>query len=97
MRFQAIFITLGCLTLGACDVVLSEPVPQTPSIEQQMLDQITALAAPNQNVQTARLRADDNCYWFSYEGPVETTELPLLTPTNSHICGPEPVIAEVTN
>jgi hypothetical protein len=37
---------------------------------------------------------DDNCFWFSYVGPVETTELPLLTREGRHICAPKPAEAE---
>lgn len=95
MNFKAIIIPFGCLVLGACVPDGSVPVTQTPSPQQQELDQITGLAGPNQNIQSARLRADDNCYWVSYAGPVETTELPLLTPDGRHICAAKPVIDEV--
>ncbi len=94
MKFTTLFILLGILALAACDTIAPEPVSQLPSPEQQVLTQITALAGPNQNVQTARLRTDDNCYWFSYAGPVETTELPLLTTDGRHICAQAPVAVE---
>ena len=83
------------LALGACagvipEPVTPEPVVQGPSPEEQMLEQVKARAAPNQNVQSAYLRDDDNCYWFKYAGPVETTDLPLLTPEGRHLCAPRP-------
>lgn len=98
MTFRFFVVGAASLALGACaaispEPVISNPVAQTPSPEQQMLDQVAARAAPNQNVQSARLREDDNCYWYSYAGPVETTDLPLLTPEGRHICAPTPTPA----
>jgi hypothetical protein len=96
MNFKSAVITVGCLMLVACAApVPPAPTTQVPSPEQQVQDQINAMAAPNQNIQTARLRTDDNCYWFSYVGPVETTELPLLTTEGRHICAPKPAVVEV--
>lgn len=86
----------GSLLLGACaaPVPPAPAAPALPSPEQQIQDQITAMAAPNQNLATARVHDDDNCFWFSYVGPVETTELPLLTREGRHICAPKPAEAE---
>lgn len=97
MTLKLISIPFGLFLLGACEVVPAEPVAQFPSPEEQIARQIAALAAPNQDIQTARLRAEDNCYWYSYVGPVETTELPLMAAKGGHICAPapEPVAAEV--
>lgn len=88
MKIKAMTLPMGFLLLGACAAEIAAPVAQMPSPDQQMLDSVFAMAGPNQNVQTARLRSDDNCYWYSHVGPVETTELPLLTAEGRHICGP---------
>ena len=100
MNFKLFLVGAASLALGACAgpgpvPAVQEPVAQTPSPEEQMLDQVVAKAAPNQNIQSAHLRPDDNCYWFSYAGPVETTDLPLLTPEGRHICAPAPAAAPV--
>lgn len=92
MTLKFISIPFGLILLGACEVVPPEPVAQLPSPEQQISSQLEALAAPNQNLQTARRRADDGCYWYSYAGPVETTELPLLTRDGRGICMAEPEV-----
>ncbi|WP_143058053.1 hypothetical protein [Loktanella fryxellensis] len=88
-------------TLAACAGIGPEPVvppaaAEVPSAEQQIRDQIVARAAPSQDIASARLRPDDNCFWFSYVGPVETTELPLLTRDGRHLCGPVPAVPEAT-
>ncbi len=91
MNRKAVFLPLGLLFLGACASEISAPVAPAPDPAQQMFDTVVAMAGPNQNPQTARLRADGNCYWYTHVGPVEATELPLLTPDGRHICAPAPV------
>ena len=86
-------------TMAACagigpETVVPPAAPEVPSVEQQIRDQIVARAAPNQDIATARLRPDDNCFWVRYVGPVETTELPLLTKEGRHLCGPEQTVAQ---
>lgn len=49
-------------------------------------DQVVALAAPYQDVSTARLLPRDGCYWYLHQGPVETTLLPLRTIDGRPIC-----------
>ena len=47
---------------------------------------VSSLAAPGQDLATARLLPEDNCYWYEHSGPVETTLLPLRTPGGNPIC-----------
>jgi len=49
-------------------------------------EQVAALAAPYQDVSTARLLPRDGCYWYLHRGPVETTLLPLRTVDGRPIC-----------
>jgi hypothetical protein len=49
-------------------------------------DAVIALAAPDQNIETARLRPEDGCYWYEHSGPVETTLVPLRSPAGNPIC-----------
>jgi hypothetical protein len=44
------------------------------------------MAAPDQDVATARLVPEDGCYWYEHSGPVETTLLPLRTANGNPIC-----------
>ena len=90
MKLKACILPLGLL-LSGCVEGAQTPVVQQPSLAEQTFTILSGMAGPNQNVQTARLRADDNCYWYQYAGPVETTELPLLTPEGRHICAPAPL------
>ncbi|MBE3636771.1 hypothetical protein ICN82_00975 [Mangrovicoccus sp. HB182678] len=57
----------------------ADPVPEA----------VRAMAAPGQNVDTARV-LEDNCYWYDHAGPVETTPLPLLTAEGRPICRAAP-------
>ena len=80
---SAIFILLG-VALGACSETISNSqgscaLPPVP-------EQIVALAASNQDLATARLRPEDNCYWYMHSGPVEDTLLPLRTSGGNPIC-----------
>ncbi|WP_334151723.1 hypothetical protein [Hyphomicrobium sp.] len=47
---------------------------------------VIAMAAPDQDVTTARLVPEDGCYWYKHSGPVETTLLPLRTANGNPIC-----------
>ena len=47
---------------------------------------VSLIAAPYQDLTTARIRSSDGCYWYIHRGPVETTELPLRTNEGNPIC-----------
>ncbi len=49
-------------------------------------DSVVALAAPGQDLATARLVPQDNCYWYAHSGPVETTLVPLRAKNGGPIC-----------
>tara|TARA_R110002073_G_scaffold46016_2_gene126124 strand:- start:1045 stop:1332 length:288 start_codon:yes stop_codon:yes gene_type:complete len=90
MTYKAIILPAGFLFLGACAAQLGEPAAPTLSANEIWFEQVAALAGPNQNLETMRLREDDNCFWVSYEGVVETVELPLRTADGQNICAPSP-------
>ena len=71
------------LGLAAC-----EPVPATSGGTGRVTvpESVSSIAAPFQDLTTARIKADDGCYWYTHSGPVETTELPLRTANGSPIC-----------
>lgn len=49
-------------------------------------EDVVAIAAPNQNLQSVKLKEEDNCFWYEHKGPVETTLLPLMSKRGRHIC-----------
>ena len=81
------------LTLIACPlIVLSlaacEPVPGGGGGAGIVTvpESVSSIAAPFQDLTTARIRPEDGCYWYMHKGPVETTELPLRTNAGNPIC-----------
>lgn len=76
---NTIIILTACGALGAC---ATPPAPEQSALPEN----VRAIAAPDQDLSTARLRPEDNCYWYEYRGPVETTLLPLKTVIGQPIC-----------
>lgn len=71
--------------LAACAVPADGNRVNSEGFIEELPEGVIALAAPNQNLQTVRLRSD-GCYWYQHTGPVETTMLPLRTPDGRPIC-----------
>lgn len=72
----------GLAALAACDTTGSTG----SSIVRDVPEEVAALAAPNQNLQSVKLLEEDGCYWYQHNGPVETTLLPLMSKRGRHIC-----------
>lgn len=70
------------LLLGACGATVESANDDPETVPEAVI----ALAAPDQDVQTARLRSEDGCYWYQHAGPVETTLLPLRAVDGRPIC-----------
>lgn len=49
-------------------------------------ENVVAMAAPDQDLSTARLLSEDDCYWYMHAGPVETTLVPLRATGGRPIC-----------
>jgi len=79
MVLAAVLITAGCGNMTA-----RTAAPETDI--QNLPPTLIALVAPGQDVATARLLQDDNCYWYEHRGQVETTLLPLTTAEGRPIC-----------
>lgn len=86
MRMRTVALVATAVILGGCAAsdVTTEAVPE--GMIGAIPEAVAALAAPGQDLSTARLRPDDGCYWYIYSGPVETTLIPLRTPDGSMIC-----------
>ena len=68
--------------VGACT---PPPEPGSPPVSEAVAN----LAAPGQDLTTARLVPEDGCYWYMHQGPVETTLIPLRTVRGARICIPK--------
>nr|WP_037294267.1 hypothetical protein [Roseobacter sp. CCS2] len=79
MTYSKLIPLLTLATVAGC----ASPEPQEPN---GVPDAVIAIADPRQNLATARLREADNCYWYEYAGPVETTLLPLKSIEGRPIC-----------
>jgi len=77
-----------CLVLStaACDSFRGSAGNASSQAVGDIPESVAALAAPYQDVATARLVADDSCFWYLHDGPVETTLLPLRTIEGRQIC-----------
>jgi len=84
MYMRSALLLTTVLALGACSVNFSNS--RGASSRPPLPENIVELAAPNQDLATAFLRPEDNCYWYMHAGPVETTPLPLRTAGGNPIC-----------
>ncbi|MGR3462028.1 MAG: hypothetical protein ACU0C8_09720 [Roseovarius sp.] len=72
------------LVLAGCAV--PEPNNDDMYMTGNVPEAVAVIAAPNQDLATARLRKEDNCYWYMHSGPVETTLVPLRAVGGQPIC-----------
>lgn len=79
MIAAALLITAGCAEQTISTANTSPLLVRIPAA-------VVEIAAPNQDLATARLLQEDGCYWYLHSGPVETTLLPLRTESGSPIC-----------
>ncbi|MEL6838884.1 MAG: hypothetical protein AAFP85_06300 [Pseudomonadota bacterium] len=83
-----IYLTiLAVSAIAACETV---PGPDGQRYLRDVPEGVLAIAAPFQDLEKVVLLEDDNCYWYSHAGPVETTLLPLRTNEGRPICAPKP-------
>jgi len=69
--------------LGACtNLIETQDTESQPMVPEEVI----AIADPGQDVMSAFLRPEDNCYWYMHNGPVEITPLPLKTVNGQRIC-----------
>ena len=79
-------VTAGAMMLALAACAAPMPAPETDTgFITTLPAEVISLADPDQNLQAVRIM-DDGCYWYEHAGPVETTMLPLRTPSGSPIC-----------
>ena len=97
MRPARLLPTLPILLVAACATTpppeQSDGLPGTPV---ELSEELRPQLAPGQNLETVRLLPEDGCYWYQWQGPVETTFLPLRTREGRMICVRSPDQAEPT-
>lgn len=77
--FGGIALLAGCATPGG------RVNPDTGFIAE-LPEAVLKIADPSQNLAAVRLNPEDSCYWYRYDGPIETTMLPLRTREGRPIC-----------
>lgn len=83
---KTLILLASLLALGACAVPVTETGDPDTGLSADVMTQLSAMAAPYQDLQSVRLRPEDGCYWYRHVGPVETTLLPLRTADGRPIC-----------
>lgn len=90
VNWLGVIVRIGTGTLLAGAFLLSACAATTSSNGASDIgnvpDAVVELAAPDQDIATARLLPEDNCYWYEHNGPVEVTLLPLRTAAGNPIC-----------
>lgn len=84
MRIHPAAILAAALALGGCAADMAGTA--APGEVGAVPEEVAALAAPGQDLQSARLVPEDGCYWYEHAGPVEVTLLPLRTVDGRPIC-----------
>jgi len=86
MRKSTTLAVVGVVMLAAC---AGAPVEDTGANSDEVIPpELVNLAAPNQDISTARILPEDGCYWYEHRGRVETTLLPVKTRDGRRICLP---------
>lgn len=83
---RAILLIPIMLVLGACAVPVADTADAKAEIPAEVITQLTAMAAPHQDMQSVEFQPEDGCYWYRHVGPVETTMIPLLTEDGRQLC-----------
>lgn len=86
MRKTLVFAVVAIVALAACAGGSVEDVSANPDLV--IAPELVNLAAPNQDISTARIIPEDGCYWYEHRGRVETTLLPVMTRDGRRICRP---------
>jgi len=84
MYIRTCAIVAATLVLGACSTPFNNP--DETSQTRQIPEVVAAMAARDQDLQSARLVPEDSCYWYLHAGPVETTLVPLRSSRGNPIC-----------
>jgi hypothetical protein len=94
MNIRSNLLLVAVASLAACaEMPTSEATPDGSRFISDLPESVRAIAAPDQNLDAVVFLEEDNCYWYEYRGPVETTLLPLRTTRGNAICAEAPAVA----
>lgn len=97
MKTRVLVAVCAASLLTACDEMMVSGGDPASGFMANVPERVIELAAPNQDLTRIRIDPVDGCYVYRYEGPVETTLLPLRTRDGRPICSrPADVPAEET-
>jgi hypothetical protein len=87
MRIVALALGSAILLAGceATPTAATKTLDDGREVNSTLPDEVIALAAPGQDLASA-VMLEDNCFWYRYTGPVETTMLPLRASNGRPIC-----------
>ena len=85
MKTGTYVIGAALLVVAGCTVPATGPQGASTRIGN-LPEGVVSIAAPNQDLTTARLLPEDGCYWYQHNGPVETTLVPLRAVGGNPIC-----------
>lgn len=75
------------MVLGACAAAVETPESGAdPGLLSEVPEGVRAIAAPYQDLTTVRIAPENGCYYYLWNGPVESTFLPLRTAQGNPIC-----------
>jgi hypothetical protein len=85
MKTGTFVIGAAMMAVAGCTVPATAPDGGSARVGN-LPESVVRLAAPNQDLTTARLLPEDGCYWYQHSGPVETTMVPLRAVGGNPIC-----------
>lgn len=88
--FSAPLFVVLLLTAACAPAPPEDADDGRPGIAAELPEEIVAQLDPAQQLDTIRLFPEDGCYWYLWQGPVETTYLPLRTVDGRRICIQQP-------
>ncbi len=85
MRSNVLSLLAVSAVLSACSVPILD---QTPAVKEKptLPESVTALADPNQDLETTRIDDETGCALYLHKGPVETLWLPVRSRAGGPIC-----------
>ena len=79
---KTFLMMLAGLAVAGCEPLPTDANGTTIRVPEQVI----AVAAPGQDLTTARVLEEDGCYWYVHVNAVESTMLPLRTSDGRPIC-----------
>jgi hypothetical protein len=80
---------VALISLAACEQTVTAGDNSAVKIIRNVPDGVISLASASQNLETVGIDQTTGCYVYRYEGPVETTFLPVRTTNGSPVCSRE--------